>query len=220
MKKIAGMYVLLAMGSMGSASVVAGDSMRDYSVTITNATTHHVITPPIIVIHKRNFKLFEVTEAASYGLATMAETGNNQPLLGEVEGVRGVVNVIAGSAPILYGNKRTYEFSAPKNAMLSFAGMLATSNDAFAGVSGVALPKKSITYMAATYDAGSEFNNENCAYIPGPPCEPTSGNLRSVEGAEGFVTVHKGIRGGSDLNASQLDWRGATAIVTITRIDD
>ena len=74
--------------------------------------------------------------------------------------------------------------------------------------------------MASTYDAGSEVNNESCAYIPGPPCSPTSGNARATVGAEGFITIHGGIKGGSDLNPAHLDWRDATSIVSITRIDD
>lgn len=219
MKNIAGMFVLFAMGTMGSCSVMAGD-MKDYSITITNATSHHVITPPLIVIHNRDFKLFEVTGIASEGLAKLAETGGNTDLSNEVYGAEGVIDVIAGTEAIVYGNKRTYEFSAPKKAVVSFVGMLATTNDAFAGVSSVSLPKRSVTYMAATYDAGSEVNNENCAYIPGPPCASESGNLRATEGAEGFITIHNGIQGGSDLNQAHLDWRGATAIVTINRIDD
>ncbi len=96
--------------------------------------------------------------------------------------------------------------------------MLATTNDAFAGVSSVALPRKSVTYMAATYDAGSEDNNELCIDIPGPPCGGTNANI--VGDGEGFVTIHNGVSGVGDLQPSHLDWRGATAIVTINRISD
>jgi len=218
MKKLAGMVVLLAMGTMGSCSVMASD-WNNYRVTITNATSHHVITPPLIVIHNRHFNLFEVATVASDGLATQAETGNNSVLYNEVDGARGVYNVISGSGVIVYGNKASFDFRAPKNAKISMAGMLATSNDAFAAILGKNLPKKSVTYMASTYDAGSEVNNESCAYIPGPPCAENSGNLRATDGAEGFITIHGGIKGGSDLNPAHLDWRGATAIVTIDRID-
>jgi len=211
------MFVLLAMGTMGSSSVMAGN-MADYSITITNATAHHVITPPLIVIHNKRYKLFEVTNVASEGLATLAESGNNSVLANEVNAAHGVIQVIAGSAPIVYANSRTYKFSAPKKAHLSFSAMLATTNDAFAGLSGVSLPKKSVTYMAATYDAGSEDNNELCIDIPGPPCGGTNATI--VGDGEGFITVHNGVSGVGDLAPSHLDWRGATAIVTINRIDD
>lgn len=217
MNKIAGMIVLLVMGTMGSYSVMAG-GMKDYTITITNATAHHVITPPLIVIHNKRYKLFEVTKAASEGLATMAETGNNSVLASEAKGAYGVMNIIAGSAPIVYGNSVTYKFSASKKARLSLTGMLATTNDAFAGLSGVALPKKNVTYMASTYDAGSEDNNELCIDIPGPPCGGTNATI--VGDGEGFVTIHNGVSGVGDLSPAHLDWRGATAIVTINRVDD
>lgn len=217
MKKITGMFVLLAMGSMAVSPVMASD-WNNYRVTITNATSHHVITPPLIVVHNKRFKLFEVTEAASDGLATQAETGSPADLYNEVAGAKGVYDVITGSNVIVYGNKATFEIRAPKKAMISMTAMLATSNDAFTAISGKALPKKSVTYMATTYDAGSEYNNENCAFVPGPPCAEDSGNARATEGAEGFITIHNGIKGGSDLNPAHLDWRGATSIVSITRI--
>ena len=220
MKKITGMFTLLAMGSMATGSVMASD-WNNYRVTITNATSHHVITPPLIVVHNKYFKLFEVTGVASDGLATQAETGSPADLYNEVAGAEGVYDVITGSNVIVYGNKATFEIRAPKKAMISMTAMLATSNDAFTAISGKALPKKKkgVTYMAATYDAGSEYNNENCAFIPGPPCAEGSGNARATEGAEGFITIHNGIKGGSDLNPAHLDWRGATSIVSITRID-
>ncbi len=189
-----------------------------YTVTITNATNKQVITPPVIITHNRYFKLFEVTGTASDGLVILAETGNPAPLHAEVSGAEGVHDSIAAGAPILYGHSASFDISAPKKAMLSFSAMLATTNDAFAALNGVRLPKRKATYFAYTYDAGSELNNESCAYIPGPPCAPDSGNLRTETG-EGFIAIHNGVHGGSDLNPKQLDWRGPTAIVTIERVD-
>lgn len=217
MKRIAGIIALMSLGTMAASSVMA-DDMKEYSVTVTNATAHQVITPPIIVIHHKNYKLFEVTKTASEGLAILAETGNNAVLASEANNSRGVMNVVIASAPIVYGNSATYTFSAPKRARISIAAMLATTNDAFAGVSGLALPRNSVTYMAETYDAGSEDNNELCIDIPGPPCGGTNATI--VGDGEGFVTIHNGVSGIGDLQPSHLDWRGATAIVTIKHIDD
>lgn len=217
MRKIAGMIALLVAGSLGANSVMASD-WKNYRVTITNATTHHVITPPLIVIHNRHFKLFEVATAASEGLATQAETGNPAVLAGEINGVRGVYKVITGDAVIAYGNKASFDFRAPKNAKISMTGMLATSNDAFTAISAKTLPKRSVSYMATTYDAGSEDNNELCIDIPGPSCGGT--NAANPNDGEGFITIHKGISGVGDVVPANFDWRGATSIVTITRIDD
>ena len=216
MKRVAGIFILLAMGT---SSVLAGD-WNNYRVTITNATSHHVITPPLIVIHNQKFKLFEVATTASEGLSIQAETGDPSVLYGEVNGARGVYNATTGDNVIIYGNKASYNIRAPKKAVISMTAMLASSNDAFTAISGMALPKNSVNYMASTYDAGSEANNESCAFIPGPPCSELSGNERATVGAEGFITVHGGIKGGNDLNPAHFDWRDATAIVTIERIHD
>ena len=219
MKKTAGMLALLAIGTMASYSVMASD-WNNYRVTVTNATTNHVITPPLIVIHNRHFKLFEVATSASEGLATQAETGSPAVIANEVNGSRGVYDVITGDALIHPGNNASFDIRAPKNAKISVTGMLATTNDAFTSISSKDLPKRSVSYMGETYDAGSEVNNESCAFIPGPPCEPKSGNARATEGAEGFITIHSGIKGRADLSSANLDWRGATSVISIARIEN
>lgn len=198
------------------ASVHAGD-WSDYRLTIRNATTHQVITPPLIVVHRGDFRLFNVGSAASDGLIALAETGNNAVLNAEVSGDSGVLSTIAATDVIPYGQSASFDFSAPSMAHVSLAGMLATTNDGFAGLDDVALPKRSAHYYVFAYDAGSEMNNESCAYVPGPPCPADSGNARTDSG-EGFISIHNGIHGGSDLNPKQLDWRGPVAVITIERI--
>lgn len=210
-------YLITIMAlSVAMISPVQADDYKTYRVTITNATNQHVLTPPLLVTHNRNFKLFEVTGTASPGLVVQAETGNPADIYAEVSGAPGVQDVVAASAPIIYGNSATFEISATKKARLSFSAMLATTNDAFAALNSVALPKKSARYFAFAYDAGSEMNNENCDFIPGPPCGGAS-NLRTETG-EGFIAIHNGVHGGSDLNPEKLDWRGPVAIITIERI--
>lgn len=216
MKKIVGLIALLYVGSLAANLAVASD-WKKYRVTITNATVNHIITPPLIVIHNRKFKLFEVATAASEGFATQAETGNPAVLADEVVGQKGVREVITGNGGIGPGGSASFEFSASKKSLVSVTGMLATTNDAITAVSSVALPKRSASYKGETYDAGSESNNENCDYIPGPPCN--NGTNLSDDG-EGFITIHSGVHGVGDLIPANLDWRGATSIVTITRIDD
>jgi hypothetical protein len=210
--------ILITLFMAFAATAHAGDQ-ADYRITITNATVQQVITPPLIVIHRAGFNLFSVGSVASTGLATLAETGDNSVLNSEVNGIRDVISTIAASEVIPYGHSTSFDFSAPKKAHISLAGMLATTNDGFAGLNDVSLPDQSEHYYAYAYDAGSEMNNESCAYIPGPPCPATSGNLRTDSG-EGFISIHNGIHGGSDLNPKQLDWRGPVAVITIERIKD
>jgi hypothetical protein len=71
---------------------------------------------------------------------------------------------------------------------------------------------------APAYDAGSEGNNEDCGFVPGPACPAASGNMRDVAGAEGFAHVHNGVHGIVDLEPSAHEWRNPVAHVTVKRI--
>jgi hypothetical protein len=71
-----------------------------------------------------------------------------------------------------------------------------------------------IFYLQA-YDAGTEENNQSCAFIPAPPCN--SHQARSVEGAEGFVSFHPGIFSGGDLMPMRDAFNSNVARVTVKR---
>ena len=191
--------------------------MMVYHVTITNTTTNHVITPPIVIAHKKGFHLFHlgnIDKPASEGLATLAETGSPMKLADMLGHDDKVTNVEIGDF-VKPGMPYTVTIVAPKNTQFSVAAMLASSNDAFTSAVNIKAPKRGRHNhaMGMTFDAGSELNNESCAYIPGPPCEPTSGNAH--EDGEGIVTVHSGIYGEGDIPAADFDWRGPTSMISI-----
>ena len=191
--------------------------LMTYHVTITNTTTNHVITPPIVIAHKKGFHLFHVGNIdmpASPELATLAETGDPEALAEMLIHNPKVTHIEVGSY-VKPGMPYTVTIEAPKNTMFTVAGMLASSNDAFTAAVSIKAPKrgKHNHSMGMTFDAGSEANNEECAYVPGPPCAMDSGNER--EAGEGMVTIHSGIYGKADLAAADLDWRGPTSIVSI-----
>lgn len=195
------------------------DNLKQYEISITNTTAKHVFTPALIATHAGNIHLFKVGEVASDGLVQQAETGDPSVKLAETQGLHGVYDTVIGGF-IPGGSTSSFTIMARKKANLSFTAMLATTNDSFVALNNVSLPKKSATYYAHIYDAGSEANNEDCAYIPGPPCDPESGNARAMEGSEGFVTISNGIHGHGDLSAQDLDWNNPGAIVTITRMNE
>jgi len=178
------------------------NGMMVYHITITNATTNHVITPPIVIAHNKGFHLFKLGNKnypASDGLATLAETGN-PAVLADMLSNDSSVSKIEIADFVTPGVPYTVEIIAPRNAQFSVAGMLATSNDAFTAAINLRAPRPHRYHhaMAKTYDAGSEENNEDCAYIPGPPCAPESGN-DNIPG-EGIVTVHNPVIGLSNSN--------------------
>jgi hypothetical protein len=97
---------------------------------------------------------------------------------------------------------------------ISVAGMLVPTNDTFVALNAVNLPIWSQSHTVPAYDAGSEFNDELCANIPGPTC---GGAGESVEGGEGYVHISRGISGIGDVEPSNYDWRNPVARIDIRR---
>lgn len=207
---------LLLAAPFAAGSAVA-DGAKTYDVTITNVTRGQVVTPPIVIVHGAGYALFTSGAAASDALVTLAETGNPGPLAADAGADPAVADVATGGGVLLPGESVTLTVTAEDGAKyLSAAAMLALTNDGFAAVRGVRLPRKgSITVGADVYDAGSEANNEGAAFIPG-----LGGGDRDTAGAEGFVHVHSGVHGGADLDPAQHDWRNPAVEITVTRVSD
>ncbi len=224
MKKI---LVSLILGAVlaHSAVAVASDKMKKFAVTMTNTHAFHVLTPLVVTSHNHHFSLFKLGEPASEGLAFQAEFGDPSMLLAELNDNPEVYSSTTNGAVLLPGQSVTIEIMAPKRSWFSISSMLAGTNDAFVAAQNIKAPKRRhphhrpmMPIMSHVYDAGSEADNEDCAYIPGPPCAPASGNLRATENAEGFVSISNGVHGGVDLNPKDSDWRNPVAIVSIKRL--
>ena len=67
---------------------------------------------------------------------------------------------------------------------ISLVGMLVSTNDTFYSVRVRLTGANTIIVTSPGYDAGSEENNESCAYVPGPPCD--SHDVRT-DSSEGYV---------------------------------
>ncbi len=209
---------LIGAGLIAAAGVAAADENdRSYDVTITNVTRGQVVTPPIVIVHGAGYVLFESGAAASAELVTLAETGNPGPLAASAGADPAVADVATGGGVLLPGESVTLTVTAGGGAKyLSAAAMLAVTNDGFAALRGIKLPKKgSITVGADIYDAGSEANNEANGFVPALG----GGNARDTADAEGFVHVHAGVHGGVDLDPAQHDWRNPGVEITIQRVD-
>ncbi|MDH5546585.1 MAG: spondin domain-containing protein [Gammaproteobacteria bacterium] len=203
----------LSFGLIANAAQ-AGDDMETFKITVTNGSLHQILTPPLVVAHKRGFHLYHVGQAASEGLGIQAETGDPSMLKSEAEANGMVYSSAVGAGVILPGQSLDIEIMAPRRARFSVSTMLAGSNDALAVVSGT----RSAHNMMAVIDAGTEMNNEDCDYIPGPPCGNGS-NQRTASG-EGMVSYHNGVHGVGDLVPAENDWRGSFATVHIDKMDD
>lgn len=202
----------------------AKSKVRRYEVTVTNLTRGQPFAPIAVISHNKNYELFMLGEPAIPELAPLAEEGNTGPLLEKVKTMPSVFDAVTNSLvdidiPPGPGQEVTVRVNASRSFnLITVAGMLATTNDAFWAIRGVEAPKKigeTKTYEAEAYDAGSEKNNEFCSYIPGPPC--VGAGVRDNIGSEGYVHIHAGIHGIGDLAPATFDWRNPVAEITIRR---
>ena len=193
-----------------------------YEVTITNVTKGQVFSPPVLVTHSTDVALFAAGEPALDELALVAEDGAGGPLADLVSTLPQVFEAQATMAPIPPGGSAVYEIKSERRfSVLSVVSMMVNTNDAFIAIDSKQLPRgrhATRTYYALGYDAGSEANNEDCRFIPGPACPAGSGNQRATDGAEGYVHIHNGVHGIADLGPSAYDWRNPVARIEIKRV--
>jgi len=210
------MMIFILINGLSFADQERDKDKRKYEVTITNLTRGQIFSPPIVIAHDRHFSLFTLGEEPSDQLAPLAEDGDTGPL---VELIKEKYPYAFDGTMVHPGESVYLQLEIGKRSRLewiSVAGMLVTTNDAFFAAHDVwFLGKKNVMVEASAYDAGSEVNTESCDHIPGPPCG--SPGVRVTDGAEGFVHVHRGIRGVGDLDASAKDWRNPVARILIQR---
>ena len=200
----------------GAPDAAAG--LRSYEVTITNLTRAQVFSPPVIATHNANVAMFEAGTPATPELAEMAENGNPAPLVGLLAGSLDVLDVQSAAAGLPPGASVTFTVRAnPANDLLSAVGMLVSTNDSFFGLDRFTFdPMRSeMTVLVPAYDSGTEYNSEDCAYVPGPPCG--AGPVHDPRPAEGFVYVNNGIHGIGGVPQAEYDWRNPVARIHIRR---
>lgn len=207
----------LAMCLLSGNTAFAKDSQ--YEVTITNLTRGQSFTPILVVSHREGVNLFKLGDAASDELSALAEGGDVGPLTMMLEADSRVIDVQNSGGLLAPGDSVTVLVDAKKGAkQISVASMLIPTNDAFFALNAVTAPKggkssKAMMYLSPAYDAGSEPNDELCAYIPGPVCGG-AGPSPGV-GGEDYVHIHAGIHGVGDLPASERDWHNPVARIVI-----
>ena len=214
--------LLIAASAAAQIQVESAEArIGTYRVTVTNATKGQVISPPLAVFHQRSIALFEVGEPVVDELAIIAEDGDPGPFADVLAGVPEVSGLGAAPGPVPPGQSVTWEVDARVGHRLSVVGMLVNTNDVCFAINSVQLPRSrfsSSTWTGNAYDAGSEANNEDCGFIPGPACQGAGAGVRDTAGAEGYVTVSNGIHGIADLSPAAYDWRNPTVRVHVVRI--
>lgn len=214
--------LIVVFGMLAAGTAHAKDKVSVYEVTVTNITRGQIISPPIVISHNRHFELFSLGDPATPGLAELAEDADTTELKNELDASSSVYDVNEAGGVIEPGLSATVQIKTRRGFQrISAAGMLVTTNDAFFAVRNVYARYwgDSVNYARA-YDAGSEFNSEDCDYIPGPPCG--SPGERDTEGAEEYVYVHSGIHGIGEgdpkIEPANFDWQNPVAKIVVKRV--
>lgn len=198
----------------------------DYEVTITNITPGQTFTPQLVVTHPGNAIIFRLGEPASPELEMLAESGDTGPLTNALSGVAMDITTIPGllgpgerASVVVSGN--------PGRGFVSVAAMMIPTNDSFVAMNRMKLPRSgAVQQMVPAYDAGTEYNDQNCANIPGPTCGGEGNSPGPNDTDEGFVHIGNGMHelGDEDAQGNQLidpktyDWRNSVARITVRRM--
>jgi hypothetical protein len=220
MRRIALGALLAVVGAallIPSAVGTSGKQTRSWEVSITNLTPagSQPLSPPLLVVHSRRADVWSVRTIATHVVAAIAEDANNAPAEAALPDLPGVRDVFTGAGgPIPSGSSRSYTVqTSGRFSRLSVLTMLVNTNDAFTGLDSLQLRGRGDTLRTQAYDAGSEVNNEDADFIPGPCCNHPF--VRDPEGA--LIRMHAGITGVGDLDPAVYGWTGAVARIEIER---
>ena len=210
---------LAASGSNGEQAKAGGT----YELTIENLTTGQPLAPPVLVKHTKRATVWQPRQIASNAVALLAEDANLPvaiSALGKAPGVRmAKAGVDAGAtepAPIPPGASQTYTLSGKRGHYLSLVSMLVNTNDVFTGLRRVKLGRgQTRVYMARSYDAGTEVNNQLASHIPGP----VGGNAGVREPEGNVIRRSPGLTPGvGDIPVDKINWSGPVAKITLAKV--
>lgn len=222
-----GLAMLVLVGGLVWASLAPAaksSGTKTWTVKITNLTNPGTaqqpagqpFSNPLWAVHNNKTYIWRVGRQSTNGATFIAEDAIAAPLAGLLKKdpnvfQSGVEPVPPPPAPILPGESRTFTVQSRGNFnRLSIMTMLVRTNDAFTGLDSVLLNKNK-TIMANAYDNGSEKNNEQGAFIPGPPF-----NHMMVRDPDAQLIVrHPGIQGGGDL--TPFAWKDPVARIEIKK---
>ncbi|MFC1748245.1 spondin domain-containing protein [Pseudomonadota bacterium] len=219
-------FSILALTSLAllqACNLTDENTLKRYSVTVTNLTNNQPLAPVGTVLHKEGYHAYSVGGTASNQLESLAESGDNSTLLSTAEADVMVIDTISGSGVITPGSSETMTVQGMgAQPRLSLVSMLVNTNDGFVAIdssdiSELASGESRVMYTKA-YDAGTEANTEAASDVPGQSGE----GFNMARNDRDFVAIHAGIVGMDDgLATSVLDqshrFDNPVAKVVVTR---
>jgi hypothetical protein len=215
----------LALASTAAVVPVAVDAghgggpTSTYRITVENLTPagSQPLSPVGVAVHGKRTDVWSVGYPATAAVAAIAEDAGVPLFVDTYSQTPGVdLAVVGGGGPIPPGDSATFEIEARRGQRLSLVSMLVNTNDAFTGLDSIGLGRHWQQFEVGAYDAGTEVNNENPAFIPGPV--GGNGGVRDPEG--GVIQPHPGIVGQpGGIDPGTYGWDDPVAVITIERLD-
>lgn len=209
-----------------------------YKVEVQNLTQGIYFAPLLVATHSAEVSLFKAGMSASTSLQKLAEGADNSGFITDLTAAGAVPVQNPAGGLLAPGAKVLVDLGMQDMAhpQLSIIGMIVPSNDGFVTLHKLTLPTLpgTYTYMVNAYDAGTEANDEirggGAVGVPGLPVPPpleskvgTGGTGIVGASTEGFVHIHRGVigdtnmtGGSSDLNAATQRWLNPVGRVTVT----
>lgn len=160
-----------------------------YTVQVTNLTYSQPFSPAAVILHEPGYNVFIDGEAASVGLEQLAEGGNPAVLMSEALAATQYLDAVAtdgATPPRSIGATSTLlvPLLDVDSLRLSLATMLVDTNDAFTGLNAADISNmtvgQSVSFMAPTWDSGTEANTETASTMPGPAAGAAGGGGASA----------------------------------------
>lgn len=222
----------------------ANGNLAAFTVQLTNLTYSQPFSPAAIILHEPGYNTFIDGEAASLGLEQLAEGGNPTDLIAEALAATQYLDAIASDGatpPRSIGTTSTLlvPLLDLDNLRISLTTMLVDTNDAFTGLNAADISNmtvgQSVSFMAPSWDSGTEKNTETASTMPGPAASAAGGGGASagfdaarddlfdrVHFHQGVVTNANASDGSKEgLSTSVLTeadrWDNPTARIVVTR---
>ena len=191
-----------------------------YQVDITNLTPGQAFTPQLVYTHRHSNPLFTLGAAASSELEQLAEGGDTSPLTTLAADF--AHDIITNQVLLMPGETTSITIqSNTGRGKLTVVAMLLPTNDTFLALNGVRLPRRGTkSFLVPGYDAGTEYNDQDCANIPGPLCGGAGYSPDVDDRDEGFVHIGNGFHdlGDNVLKPQRYDWKNSVAKITVTKM--
>lgn len=234
-KTLVPLVLALGISSCGSDNgtpLSSAEGFR-YRVTITNLTAGQPLSPAALVVHAEGWQGLALGEPASTELERLAEGGDNQAFITAAQTHEAVFATASGPDAIAPGgtDQITIEVSAPADSerRLTWASMAINTNDGLAALDGIDLTELAVgaeaSYLALSYDAGTEANTESADTVPGPAASGLAEGFNAArDDVRDAIYLHPGVVTAADgLSSSTLGgearWDHPIARVRIERLE-